>query len=111
MWHVEEVELVLEEMHWVSTFLKWDQEQWKSRARHSRQRVDSITHSPTPLPAQGKAVAFEEGLSVYALCQASVRHCLFSTFAWPSAEPWCTRIVAMADQGLAEEEVAVDNAM
>ena len=62
MRHAEEVELLLEEMRRVLAFLGWDQDRWKSHARHVRQRIDSITHSPTPLPAQVKTALFEEGL-------------------------------------------------
>ena len=99
-----EVELLLEEMHRVLVFLRWDRYRRKNRACHVCQWVDSITHSPTPLPTQVKTAAFEEGLRVYTLCQASVRHCLFSMFAqqWHSTP-------AFVDWGLAEEEVAVDN--
>ena len=107
MRHAEEVELLLEEMHRVLAFLGWDQDQWKNHACHIRQRVNSITHSPTPSPAQVKTAAFEEGLRAYALHQASICYHLFSMFV----QQWhgVPAFIAMANQGLAEKEVAVDN--
>jgi len=54
MWYTEEMELLLEEMHQVLAFLKWDQDQWNKQVCHVPQRADSITDSPTPWPSQRK---------------------------------------------------------
>jgi hypothetical protein len=102
MRYAEEVELLLEEMRRVLAFLEWDRDRWEKRALHVHQsRADSITDSPTPLPAQGKTAAFEEGLRAYALRQASVRQRLFNTFA----QQWhdVPAFIASIDRELADE--------
>ena len=56
-----------------------------------------------------QTAAFEEGLRAYALHQASVLQRLFNTFA----QQWhdVPAFVAIADRGLADEEVVVDSAV
>lgn len=70
MQYAKEVELLLEEMRRVLAFLEWDKLRWKKRALN--QRTDTTTRLPTSFPSQGKSAAFEEGLSSYALRQASI---------------------------------------
>ena len=99
--------LLLEEMRRVLAFVEWDRDRWNQCALHTRRRPDSATHFPTTLPPH--ETSFAEGLKAYALCQASVRRRLFNTFA----QQWhdVPTFVAMADRGLADEEVMVDNAV
>lgn len=109
MRYTEEVELLLEEMRRVLAFLEWDRDWWNKRALHIRRRADNVTHFPTPSPSRGKTTAFEEGLRARALHQASVCQRLFNAFA----QQWhdVPAFVAIADRGLADEEVVVDRAM
>ena len=88
-------------------FLEWDRDRWNTRALHTRRRPDGATHFPTTLPPH--ETSFAEGLKAYALRQASVCQRLFNTFA----QQWhdVPMFVAMADCGLADEEVIVDNAV
>ena len=105
---MEEVELLLEEMHRVLTFLEWDGNRWKERALHAPQRLNDTSH-PSTSPENKEPL--EEGLRAYALRQASVRRRLFETFA----KQWhdIPAFVEMADQGLAggKEEGEVVNSM
>ena len=105
MQYAEEVELLLEEMHWVLAFLEWDRDRWNKRALHVRQAA-TATHLPTPSPSRGKTAVFEEGLRVYALCQASICQPLFNTFTqqWHDVPAFLT----FTDREFANEEV-VDN--
>ena len=108
MWYTEGVELLLKEIHQVLAFLKWYRDQWNKYAFHVCWSTDGATHFPTTLPPHGKTAAFAEGLKVYALCQASVCPHLFNTFT----QQWhdIPTFIAIADHGLADEEVVVDNA-
>jgi hypothetical protein len=109
MRYTEEVELLLEEMRRVLAFFEWDTGGRYKRALHIRRRADGATDFPTTLPPHGKTAAFAEGLKAYALRQASVHQRLFNTFA----QQWhdVPTFVAMADRGLADEEVIVDDAV
>ena len=78
MHYTEEVELLLEEMHQVLAFLKWDVNRWKQCALRMPQRVISADLASSSPENKGP---LEEGLRAYALRQASVRQCLFDTFA------------------------------
>ena len=102
MWYPEEVELLLEEMRRVLAFLEWDRDQWNKRALYVCQTADGTTDSPSPQPSRGKTAGLEEDLQVYALRQASIRQCLFSTFA----QQWhgVPAFTVLTDRGLTNEE-------
>jgi hypothetical protein len=90
-----------------TTFLEWDRDRWNKCALHIRQRPDGASHFPTTLPPH--ETLFSEGLKAYALRQASVRQHLFNTFV----QQWhdVPTFVAIADCGLADEEVMVDTSV
>jgi len=103
MWYTEEVELIFEEMH-----LEWDGNRWRDHARCVLQWVNSAGHLSTSMEHNG---LLEKGLRTYALCQASVRKCLFEMFA----KQWndLPAFIVIADQGLSDDKEvdAIDSAM
>jgi hypothetical protein len=103
MRYTEEVELLLEEMRRVLAFLEWDGNRWRERAQRSRERVNGSNYTSTSPEHKGQ---LEEGLRAYAQRQASVRQCLFETFAkqWHDVPAF----VAIADRDLANENAEVD---
>jgi len=94
-------------MRRVLAFLEWDRDRWNKRALHIRRRPDGASHFLTTLPPH--ETLFSEGLKAYALRQASVRQRLFNTFA----QQWhdVPTFVAIADRGLADEELMVDTSV
>jgi len=102
MRYMKEVKLLLE-MRQIPTFLEWDSNRWREVAQRIRQRVNSANHPSTSPEHNGP---LEEGLRAYALLQASVRQCLFETFAkqWHDMPAFIT----IADWGLTDENEEVD---